>query len=161
MPLEIPDLWSDDIKVDVLPPLTILKAQDEAIRRKTQGILHLEVTAREEQEDRGDEGFVYWTIYALDLVAIALGYHESLLEVLHRKGKLYPVTIQMPEEIEWTQYLQETISSNTIRCYSSETFIDHLRTALQSQYTNSVIASLIAQSNEVRMKNGTPPAGHS
>ena len=39
MTTAIPNLWPDDIKVDVLPPIAILKAQEGLLARMTQGML--------------------------------------------------------------------------------------------------------------------------
>jgi hypothetical protein len=143
MPIEIPDLWGDDIKVDVLPPLIILKAQDEAIRRKTQGTLHTEIiTAEEEQND------AIWVIHTLDLIAAAIGYRESILTVSHEREKLYPVAIEVGVPIEWT----DGTPAHRIRCFSADEFIRELRAALQSPLTKSTIATLLARSNEERMK---------
>jgi hypothetical protein len=148
MPIEIPDLWSDDIKVDVLPPLVILKAQDEAIRKKTGGILHSVITTGSEFED--DQEYV---TYTMDLVAPALGYRESILTVSHRQGKFYPATIVLPEAIGWST-APGASSSTYSRCYSADEFIQQLRIALQSQPTRSTITSLLASSNEAKLRNG-------
>lgn len=152
MPIEIPDLWDDDIKVDVLPPLVILKAQDEAIRRKTEGILRTQIVSREierEPEDDEEETKVD-VVYTLDLEATALGYRESILNVFHRKGRLYPVTITMPEKIEWST--DPSAYSYSARCASSDEFIQHLRVALRSEPTKSTLASLLAMINETKLK---------
>src|SRR5687768_13665848 len=124
MPIDIPDLWGDDIQVDVLPPLVILKAQDEAIRRKTQGILRTEVISTEEQGG-GDSG---WVIHTLDVIALAMGYRESLLTVSHGSERLYPATVEMPEHIAWSD---GTVSIQ-IRCFTAAEFLRELGVALRS-----------------------------
>lgn len=147
MPIDIPDLWSDDIKVDVLPPLVILKAQDDAIRKKTQGILHTEISTSHELEP---DQIHFWVTHALELVAPAIGYRESVLNVSYREGKLYPATIEMPERIEWA----DGTASATVRCFDPDEFIAELRVALRSPPTKGAIATMLALSNEARLKNG-------
>ena len=63
MSTTIPDLWSDDIQVDVLTPLVILRAQESRLGRKTQGILEARVTTVATEA---------WIQHQLDLIAPAL-----------------------------------------------------------------------------------------
>ncbi|MBY0459560.1 MAG: hypothetical protein K2V38_19745 [Gemmataceae bacterium] len=146
MPTEIPDLWDDDIKVDVLPPLVILRAQDEGIRRKTQGILRAAISTTVENEPDGS----VWVSHEFGLVAPALGSQESLLTVGHAERKLYPVQIFVPDEITWND--GKTIS-RSIRCYDPDEFIAQLRAALRSPPTKGSVSTLLALSNESRLTN--------
>lgn len=146
MPIEIPDLWDDDINIDVLPPLVILKAQDEGIRRKTQGILHTDISTTSETDDSDTT----WITHTLDLVATAIGYQESILRVTCREDRLYPATIGTPEQITWSD---GKTASDMVRCFDPDEFITELRTALRSPPTKAAIATLLARSNEARLKN--------
>lgn len=86
MAATIPNLWPDDIKVDLVPPLVILRAQADNLSRITQGILEGEVTTVP-----GDHDYVS---HRLDLVAPALdGRQYRILVATHRAG-LYPVTVE-------------------------------------------------------------------
>lgn len=167
MPIEIPDLWSDDIQVDVLPPLVILKAQSEPISRKTKGILRTEVTTVVAHQDTPEAT----TTHVLDLVAPALNYSESLLEVCHKQDRMYPATLTVPDPIRWdlasdppvdlnpiTAELNAALklSARSVTASSVAELIKHLRRALQSRNTRSAIDSLLAMSNEKRMKSEAP-----
>jgi hypothetical protein len=86
MTATIPNLWPEDIKVDVLPPFTILKYQAAKLRELTKGILEAEVTAVS-----GPEDFV---THRLDLIAPALeGRRSRVLSVTHRVD-FYPVVLE-------------------------------------------------------------------
>lgn len=86
MPATIPSLWPDDIKVDVLPPLTILKLQAAKLREITRSILRAEVTTV-----TGSDDFV---AHSLDLIAQALdGRRIRILTLTHRTD-LYPIVIE-------------------------------------------------------------------
>jgi hypothetical protein len=86
MTATIPNLWPDDIKVDVLPPLVILRAQASKIHQLTKGVLLGEVTSTEDSD-----GFV---THRLDLIAPALDNRRArILSVTHREG-FYPVVIE-------------------------------------------------------------------
>jgi hypothetical protein len=47
MPTEIPSLWSNLIKPGILSPLAILRAQVEALKEQTEGILVPEINSEE------------------------------------------------------------------------------------------------------------------
>src|SRR4051794_11804124 len=86
MTTTLPDLWSDDIKVDVLSPLVILRSQEGYLERKTQGLLQAKVATTRS----GD-----WVQHQLDLIAPALGgYRRSLLTARHNAEMIYPVFVR-------------------------------------------------------------------
>src|SRR5438270_951123 len=79
------DLWSDDIQVDVLPPIAVLRAQEHLLAQKTRNILQAQLTVTEGQ-DQVELG--------LDLVAPALNsYRARLLTARHNKEFIYPVFV--------------------------------------------------------------------
>jgi hypothetical protein len=84
----------------------------------------------------------------LELVAPALGYRETLLEVSHQQNRIYPATVRMPENIRWStdpeRYAQHAIAS------SPDQLLELLRVALRSQPARSAINTLLARSNELR-----------
>ena len=149
----IPNLWPDDIQVDVLPPVAILRAQENMLANKTQGILHAELTATE------TEHFVQ---HHLDLVAPALnGYRERLLSASHRKDRIYPVTVAadclspkqthlvglMPQPS--TEDNAELQKPNEKLAATQNELLEIIRSVLHSADTRSLIQSLIAKSNEI------------
>lgn len=180
MPTEIPDLWGDDIKVDVLSPLMILKAQDEAIRRKTQGVLRAEITTREvsgfenrfgnlEKDDELGDNVVRpnWLIHTLDIASPVLAYCETLLEVRHAVNRAYPATLTVPAPIQWDLDQDSTDLDDTTGAlehslvgdykaiaYSAAELLRHLRRALQSQNTRAAVDSMLALANETKEKVG-------
>src|SRR4051794_29490536 len=85
MSTTIPDLWPDDIKVSVLPPLAILKAQEGLLAQKTQGMLQAKLSSTETER---------LVQYQLDLIAAPLNfYRERLLSARHERGRYYPVVV--------------------------------------------------------------------
>src|SRR4051794_36125765 len=94
----IPDLWPDDITVDVVPPLAILRSQAGLLGVKTKGILRAEVTTT-----TGDTGYVQ---HHLDIVVPALqNYRARLLNATHDRDRVYPVAVEaecfMPRDKDW------------------------------------------------------------
>src|SRR4051812_45259929 len=85
MATTIPDLWPVDIKLDVLPPVAILKTQEGFLARKTQGLLQAKVSTV------ATDALVQ---HQLDLIAPGLNfYRERLLSATHAADTLYPVTV--------------------------------------------------------------------
>src|SRR5690348_9267162 len=83
----IPILWSDDIKVDIVTPVAILRAQTGPIGQMTKGLLTAEVTTTTSEAGR--------TRHHLDLIAPVLnGYRHRLLAATHEKDLVYPVTVE-------------------------------------------------------------------
>lgn len=165
----IPDLWSDDIKVDVLPPLAILKAQEGLLARKTQGMLEAKVTTTE------SENLVQ---HQLDLIAPSLNfYRERLLTATHDRLMLYPVIVAaecFAPNVEVSQgplapiHLTAKAMTDMHRVLipeafqrkatTDEEFVQLIREVLQSTEVRALIASLIARINQNKIEpqgNGT------
>ena len=155
---EIPDLWGDDIKVDVLSPLAILKVQGELLGTKTKGLLAGLTTsglagAKQEREE----------IHQFDLHSPAVNYTENVLTVRHKQGRPYPVDLRLQTAIDWPKQLWEASgseysedgTSSDCRCGNEKEFLLALRAALQSPPVRSAIDSILAMSNE---RNMAPPA---
>jgi hypothetical protein len=86
MPDVLASLWPDDIKVNVQPPIAILRTQATEIGKITKGILKGEVSTT-----TGVDDFV---THRLDLVAPALGGRRvGVLNATHRSD-IYPVVIE-------------------------------------------------------------------
>jgi hypothetical protein len=148
MTTAIPDLWSDDIRVDVLPPIAVLRAQEGLLAKKTQGILQAKLMTSE------SETLVQHNLY---LVAPALNFYRvELLSAKHDRELIYPVTVTahcwfsefLPDE-------DEEIERRHVAA-TAEEFIDLVRQALRSTEVRGLIQSLIARSNEIREHQGRP-----
>ncbi len=70
----IPDLWGDDINIDVLTPIMILNSQSELLRKKTKGLI---VPTIEQ------------TLSSSDVVLITF----YLLQIKHSKDLVYPALV--------------------------------------------------------------------
>jgi len=142
MTTTIPDLWSDDIRVDVLPPLVVLRAQEGLLAKKTQGILQAKLLTSE------TETLVQHSLY---LIAPALNFYRvSLLSATHEREMVYPVTVTA--QCWFSEFLPdggEEIEKRRVAA-TEEEFIDLVRQALRSTEVRGLIQSLIARSNEIR-----------
>ena len=151
MPVMLEELWSDDIKVDVLSPLAILRAQEGGLARRTNGLLQAKV----ETTDAGDERH-----HTLNLVAPSLGYRERLLMASHRSDQIYPVILTaeaFDPDLYGTVNLNRItgrvgpilgLAHNQRRAATDQDFIDLVRQVLRSETVRSRIQSLIARIND-------------
>ena len=139
--MTIPDLWSEDIQIDVLPPVAILRAQENPLGRKTKGILEAKVmTTTSESEAQ----------HQLDLIAPALShYRKTLLTARHSFEMVYPVEVRAPC-FEPDGSMREFMLSKRNFAAGQEDFIQVVRKVLQSTETKAIIQSLISRSNEIR-----------
>ncbi len=136
--IEIPDLWGNDINVEVVSPATILKVQAEKLSLKTKGVL----LARTYPSGDGCDGAD--VTHHLELHAPAINYTEEVLAISHVQNRAYPVVIRMPASIAWERQEQ----ASTKWCGNEEEFMQALRTALRSYPVRSAIDSILAESNE-------------
>ena len=159
----IPDLWSDDIKMDVLSPLVILRSQASLLGRKTQGILKGEVVTVTSD---------VLVQHLLDLIAPVLDqYRATLLTATHQQNKVYPVRVaaqclapktkpmSLDEQLAinkgkmWTAILSfrpGELPPNQREAFTQEEFIELVRRVFHSGEVRSLIQSLVARSNEVQ-----------
>jgi hypothetical protein len=139
----IPDLWSNDIKVNVLPPIAVLKAQEGLLARKTQGMLQAKLSTTETEK---------LVQHQLDLIAPSLNfYRERLLSVTHDREMLYPVTVTAeafaPKPLNSNQPFMLLQSVMQRRAATDDEFIEMVREVLQSDRVRALIHSLIARIN--------------
>jgi len=161
MTTTIPDLWSNDIKVDVRSPLAILKAQEGILAQKTSGLLQATVSSVE------TETLVQ---HQLDLVAPSLQfYRERVLTAEHHRNRYYPVFVRaecfdpvlrrtQKWPSGWTQPIVQSLAAMAAssgsdvppgeKAATEQEFVDLIRKVLQSQPVRSLIQSLIARINE-------------
>jgi hypothetical protein len=149
MTTTIPDLWSDDIRVNVRPPVTVLRAQEGLLAKKTQGILQAKLLTS------ATETLVQHSLY---LIAPALNFYRvSLLSATHDREMVYPVTVTA--QCWFSEFLPdegEEVEKKRVAA-TEEEFIDLVRQALRSTEVRGLIQSLIARSNEIREPQ-QPPA---
>lgn len=143
MTVAFDDLWSDDIKVDVRSPFAVLKAQEDGLSRRTQGLLRAEVqTTISETEER----------HTLDLIAPALNsYRERILLVTHRKDRAYPATVfaevfaESPDRPDWATPDEDDMKRVAA---TDEELIGLVRIVLRSSTVRALIHSLLARIND-------------
>jgi hypothetical protein len=146
MPTEIPDLWGDDIDVDVVSPHVILKTQAEAIARRTKGLLTAEVSTSAEPDD----DFNFTSTHKLLILARSIGYEgEELLQIQHPDKRYYPLSIEVPSGIVW-DYSDSDTPTCYRRCNDQDELIAALRTVLTSPPTKATLNNLLARVNEKR-----------
>ncbi len=159
MAATIPVLWSDDISVDVLSPLAILRAQTGPLSQRTKGILEADI-----ETITSDSGKVQ---HRLDLVAPALNnFRRRILLATHQKVLVYPVVVEaecfLPERVDQTIDEQlssfatnimavrggDQLSEGQRRAATDTEFINLVGEVLRSRQIRSLIQSLIARSND-------------
>jgi hypothetical protein len=152
MSTTIPDLWSDDIRVDILTPLVILRSQESLLSRKTQGMLEAKVTTVANET---------WVQHQLDLLAPALDYYRvTLLTAKHQRDAVYPVTVAAPcfapKPGPFSQGPAGSLRfpggppPDQREAAGQEEFIELVKQVLRSPEVRAIIQSLIARSNELR-----------
>lgn len=158
MTATIPSLWPDDIKVDVLPPLTILRFQASKLRELTKGILHADVVTTTGQDD--------FVVHRLELVAPQLGNRRyGILTATHRSD-FYPVVLEAdcfrPKEPLVAGRSLASIGEHLAALDTSwprrndwrpaagdqDEFVKRVGEILRSREVRSIIDSMIALSNE-------------
>jgi len=167
MTATIPSLWPDDIKVDVLPPLAILRVQASKIHQLTKGVLLGDI-----QTVTGSDGFVS---HRLDLIAPALDKRrKSIVSVTHREA-FYPVVIEadcfrpkvQPSPAGYAGAAMNLVigssewpDANDWRPIADgqDEFIRRVGEVLKSKEVRAVIDSLLALSNEKNQPAEEPAA---
>jgi hypothetical protein len=148
----IPVLWSDSIKVDVVTPLAILRAQIDPLRQRTKGLLRAEVRTITADDPE--------VVHVMELVAPTLNnYRHQVLSVHHEKNLVYPAQFRADcfEPVD-DDYAPEN-EGGWPSADSEEEFIELLRKALGSKSVNAVISSLLARMNEATDLVGPKSSG--
>ena len=170
---EIPDLWGQDIKVDVVSPLAILRTQAELLSQKTKGLL----IGRTNSMVVGEKETAKEEVHQFEIFAPVVNYTEYIFDIRHKLKRPYPVTITLPEPIDWPkellppppkgllqpvggliETLSTTKSAARCECRDGDVFTRALGVVLTSSAIRSVIDSLLVMSNE-RNLEPTAPAG--
>ena len=155
----IPDLWPEEIKVDVQSPAAILRRQASQLRIRTKDSLEGEL-----KTDVSPDGKI---MYDFRIVAPALdGYTHSLFTASHDKALVYPVTVWFKPWADDAMKVGGSTSQPIYRIRTSafdpdgrreaatpKDLLDLLKELLNSAYAKAIIMSLLARVNEA------PPAG--
>lgn len=132
------DLWPEDIGHPTLrSPVSILREQALLLGDKTQNMVRAKVSPQERQEQNNFK-------YTFFVVAPELGdYHHALFKIRH-DVELYPVVIDVDEEIRYELAPEE---DKTIIANSESEFLEMLRRIFRAKKTRKVIHALLAQSS--------------
>ena len=153
MSATIPDLWPDDIRVDLLTPLMILRTQAGLLSSKTQGLIIAEVRTTTTEK---------WVQHQLDLIAFPLDhYRMTLLTARHGIDAAYPVKVTCQGFVPKQRGFPSVPNffeppPNEREAATQEEFIALVREALRSDTIRSRIQSLIVRSNEARPTTSLP-----
>ena len=151
----IPNLWSEEISNDVLPPLAILHAQAALLGEITKGLVEAEVIT--EFDPTIEDGSIQHVQHHVELTAPALNANRyRILTVYHKRELVYPASVEAEcfepndyddyESFAWPEALRQ------------EDFLKIMKTTLRSKKVTSLIHSLIARSNEQRYLAGRSDA---
>jgi hypothetical protein len=149
----IPDLWGP-ISVDVVSPLAVLRSQAGRLSGHTKGLLTADV--RTAVDNAG-------VTHTFQIVAPSLkGYRYDLFSAAHDPELIYPVTVSFRpwQDDDRSDDLRlpsgRTLDINALaggvpgrKAATTDDFVEMVREALTAPYTQSIVSSLIAKSNEV------------
>ncbi|MCH8828670.1 MAG: hypothetical protein IID45_03730 [Planctomycetes bacterium] len=133
-------LWPEDVEVeDVLTPLTILKFQADELKKRTNGRLRAEIETAVEDSD---------VTHLFDVIAPSLNnYRIRLLTVCHNCDRVYPAKVQSDAiKLTWRQSSAAPTQSE---------FSDLIGKILQSDFTRSLVQSLLARISEKSHKTAS------
>jgi hypothetical protein len=146
MAVEIPNLWPvEAIKVDVLSPVAILRAQAGHFQQASMGLLRAEVSTT-----TGDNR----VSHQMDIVAPALGnYRHAILTVRHSADMPYPATVYDAGTGSTGGQTKPTLCISLLppqpfEAYSEKEFVEKVSSILNSGTVIALIQSLLARSSE-------------
>lgn len=136
MPTDPLDLWPDEIRVEPLTPLRILRIQAERLRDKTQGRLVAEiVTTQKGSPVRTPEEWGPEEVHRFEIVAKALNdYRHQLAVCVHQSDFAYPVLV-----------VADTLPDDGKLASSQDEFLQLMRGLLNAKSTVALIESLMAR----------------
>lgn len=146
----IVSLWPDEIRPEILSPMTILQAQAKALATQTGGVLLGEVKREEGEGNKVTLAFEF-VVPALD------NYRRRILNVVHDKDSAYPAVVDAEIFRSSTAHVIKTFLEENIgvsegkfanRADSDQEFIEIFKKVIQSPPVLSSASSLIARANE-------------
>jgi hypothetical protein len=162
MSATIPVLWSDDITVDVLSPVAILRSQTGPLSQITKGLLEAGI-----ETITSDSGKVQ---LQFDLVAPVLNnFRRRILLATHQKDLVYPVVVEAEcfisedsspilrgiARIQSPLQVTNQLLEGQRRAATDQEFIKLVGEVLRSPQVRSLIQSLIARSNDQKSISGS------
>jgi hypothetical protein len=155
MSTTIPVLWSDDVSVDVVSPLAILRVQAGSLSRMTKGLLEAEIETSISDSDKVQ--------YQFDVIAPVLNkFRRRILIATHQRDWVYPVVVEaecfLPGDRPPTlRAVTDPRPRPTDLAFegqrpaaTDQEFIKLVGEVLRSPQIRSLIHSLIARSNDQR-----------
>jgi hypothetical protein len=146
MPSDPLDLWPDDIRLDPLSPLKILRHQAERLSERTRGLLTAEVLTTTEPTDSeylapsGKE-----TVHRFEITVPKLkGYRYQMFECRHDSEQIYPVYIEADDNHE--------IDTDDETAATQDELMLILRKLFASKQHRGVITSLLTRIAEADTK---------
>ncbi len=149
---QIPDLWPASVKVEILTPYAILRAQATKLTERTQGIVEGHVRSRAVARSL--------ICHTFDLLAPVLSFRYTLLRLWHRETMVYPVLITqgLDNSLNPIKILQliegEFVHSAFGLSRDEDTLLKNLSQIFTDASSGTVISSLIARTNEARDGGG-------
>ena len=137
------NLWPPEIEViNITPPVTILGQQATMLGSITKNIILGDVKARESEE--------YDFSYIFYIVAPALSNYRYKLLTIYHNIDLYPVTVQVEENIykEVPKRATGERIPNSIFAISENEFTEVLKAIFNSNKAKRVVSALLAQSTQ-------------
>lgn len=127
-PPKIPDLWPAEFGTgDVMPPLTIMRAQATSLARKTRGVVEGKITSQ-------PRGTLF--LHRFYLVAPVLGDYEYQLFAVQHEIELYPCSVSAAWDKVWHQAKDQN------------ELLAALALILANEKTVRVVNALLAQSQQ-------------
>jgi hypothetical protein len=131
--------WIDDVEVEVLSPLAILRIQAASLSKKTHGLLEAEVVTATTPKTAAHE---------LQLIAPALGgERRTVLTVVHAVNEPYPATVEAAV-FEPDAGSPDPNDDRRPTAPTVQEFKDLIKRAIQSKPVRAAARSLLARSEE-------------
>ncbi|MCI0486824.1 MAG: hypothetical protein L0229_09510 [Blastocatellia bacterium] len=178
---QVKSLWPTQIRPHILSPITILKAQAEALVRQTGGILLADIKRKEIEGEKVELAFEI-------VVPVLDGYRQRILNVAHDKDLPYPCIVDAEvfknsdreqfrnflegglkfsfgdanktESVEFTSPIIKAGRLSRLqvanKADSDVEFTDIIAKVLQSPQVLSTAQSLIARASEALAENEQP-----
>ncbi len=145
----IRNLWPQDIRADILPPLAILKAQIAPLSQITGGLLRAVLSTRTETIDSADQQFAGESHFKLEdslVESPTRVYHDLSVSAPSLDGRPYHLlTLHYRRDRYYPAILSSHLNHEGEKSTTEEEFVESLRTVLQSSSTRPLINSLLAR----------------
>ena len=127
---EIPDLWGDEIDVNVVEPVIILKTQAELLSKRTHGLIQATVRSSFVSDQT-------W-IHTLVLEANSIARYEDVLHLKYDNTNPYPCELAIPSSEIMVEFRN---------CNDQEQLVKELSSAFRSSKVRTTLTNLLAKVN--------------